>query len=677
MRTPEAPPETSPPAFTGTPTGKPTGTSARAVGGAKTPSMSQGWGVSLRLRGRTLVERRVQDGEPVRIGEDPACALVVPGLGDASTLAHADRLYALAGLGGVVHRAAAGGTSEPLDRELTLAPGDRAALHFVEHPEITLELRREDFPRLPLSSIINFRELGQQLVIGAGLVAGLVLLVRHETPVNTLEVKGEPDADEDSALVRAMFAVEVPPIELRYRELWAPIPRPEIALPAPPAPVAEAPPVPLLAVASALPVPPTPADAPPGKRRKRPRNPEIGERVLLSALSASGSDSVFADSLEGVPGGVVGGVVGQDLLAELKTDAPLLAEQVPDDSVLAGEAMVAIGRTDVITEEVTKQVIEEAIEKEVVEERVDFIEGIMGPGVPDLPPAPGVPDALDPPVPKDIPSAPGVNSHAKFGEAEVARGVADGLAAVAPEARCEDPGVTRQRALDVVFVVDVSTTMTFMLERIEKQITKVDAEARAQGLDTRYGLVVFVDDIKLGNAGQPYADLAALQADLATWRAFTAGNRQIHSPDLNLDWPENTLDAVHAAATEFAWRPSDTTLRMIVHATDDDFGEAPAIQSGQTVKHSYADTAAALRRAEVRMFSFAARVGGQCECLDVRPGLYTRFHGRPSLPDATGGAVFDIDAVASGKLGFAAAVGGAIKSGVCTRYPLSPFGDPQ
>lgn len=646
MRTPQAPPETSQPV--------PTGTPATPAGGSKTPSTTQGWGVSLRFRGRSLVERSVRDGGPVRIGEDPACALVVPGLGDASTLALADRLYALRGLSGVVHRAAAAGgeTSEPIDRELTLAPGDRAALCLVEHPEITLELRREDFPRLPLSTILNFRELGQQLVIGAGLVAGLVLLVRHETPVNALEVQGEPDADEDSALVRAMFAVEVAPVELRYRELRAPIPPPPVAV-APLAPVAEAPPIPLLAVAEAVAVPLTPAAAQPGKRRKRPRNPELDEVVLFATLSASESDSVFADGLEGVPGGMVsgvlGGVVGEDLLAELKTDAPLLAEQGRGDSILTGEARVALGPTDVITV-ITEEVADQVVEA-VLEERVDFVEGIMimGPGVPDLPAAP----------------------------AQVARGVADGLAAVAPDSHCEDPGVTRQRQLDVVFVVDVSTTMTFMLERIEKQIAKVDAEARAQGLDTRYGLVVFVDDIKLGNAGKPYADLAALQADLAAWRVFTAGNRQINSPDLNLDWPENTLDAVHAAATEFAWRPADATLRMIVHATDDDFGEAPAIQSGQTVKHSYADTAAALRRAEVRMFSFAAKIGGQCECLDVRPGLYTRFNGRPSLPDTSGGAVFDIDAVASGKLGFAAAVGGAIKSGVCTRYPLSPFGDPQ
>jgi hypothetical protein len=98
------------------------------------------------------------------------------------------------------------------------------------------------------------------------------------------------------------------------------------------------------------------------------------------------------------------------------------------------------------------------------------------------------------------------------------------------------------------------------------------------------------------------------------------------------------------------------------------------VQSGQTVQHNYLEVVTALRAAEVRMFSFAAKIGGQCECLDVRPGLFTRHHGRASLPDATGGAVFDIDEVASGTLRFAAAVGGAIKSGVCTRYPLSPFG---
>ncbi|MBL8975849.1 MAG: VWA domain-containing protein, partial [Myxococcales bacterium] len=303
----------------------------------------------------------------------------------------------------------------------------------------------------------------------------------------------------------------------------------------------------------------------------------------------------------------------------------------------------------------------------VVDLDASFVEAPMGPG------ASNPPVLEDSPPPPPPPPPPGVHSHPQAGVA-VARGSLDGLAAVAPAADCDDPTLSKKRQLDVVFVVDVSTTMGFLLDRLEKQLAQVDREARAQGLDTRYGLVVFVDDVLLANQGQPFADLAAVQAELAHWQAFTASNRQINSTTANVDWPENSLDALHTAATGFAWRPADTTRRMVVHATDDDFGEAPAVQSGLAVQHTYLEVVAALRAAEVRMFSFAAKIGGQCECLDVRPGLFTRHRGRASLPDATGGAVFDIDEVASGKLGFAAAVAGAIKSGVCTRYPLSPFG---
>ena len=407
------------------------------------------------------------------------------------------------------------------------------------------------------------------------------------------------------------------------------------------------------------------------RKRKRRSEPDV---AMLSAFGTfgglEGADQLFADSVQGAAlGGVIGQVGSDDLLAELRADGP---------GVGVGGGGFGEGIGDEVIQEVVEQLPTVVEVQETPGDDDEFVEGIMGimgPGVVDDGPVPrDMPIAA--PVPGDIPPPPpgGPHSHPGEGDATAVRGVVGGLAAVAPESRCEDPTIAEKRQLDVVFVVDVSTTMTFMLDRIEKQIAQVDLEARAQGLDTRYGLVVFVDDIKLGNAGRPYADLAALQRDLAVWRAFTAGNRQINSADANLDWPENTLDAVHAAASEFAWRPADATLRMIVHATDDDFGEAPAIQSGQAIKHDYAQTVSALRAAEVRMFSFAAKVGGKCECLDVRPGLFARFRGRPSLPDATGGAVFDIDEVAGGKLSFAAAVGGAIKSGVCSRYPLSPFG---
>jgi hypothetical protein len=372
----------------------------------------------------------------------------------------------------------------------------------------------------------------------------------------------------------------------------------------------------------------------------------------------------------GVVGGVVGGVASDEFVGGFGQTG---VGEVKDDLLARDTKSVAIigtlsGRADALPADALFAL-------EAVPEPV---EADMGPGSDHDEPTPSPPP--DPPQRVINVAQPGVDEQPSESPAELRlpeggtpqRGAADGLAAAASTDRCDDPTLVRKSQLDVVFVVDVSTTMTFMLDRIEKQIAQVDAEARVQGLDPRYGLVVFVDDVLVANGGQPYADIAALQADLATWQAFTAGNRQINSADLNLDWPENTLDAVHAAATRFAWRPVDTTLRMVVHATDDDFREAPTVQSGQTVQHTYRDTAAALRAAEVRMFSFAARIGGQCECLDVRPGLFTKYRGQPSLPDATGGAVFDIDAVAAGKLGFSAAVAGAIRSGVCTRYPLAP-----
>ena len=591
---------------------------------------NHGWGVSLRYRGRTIADRRVRGA--VVVGEDPACTFVVPGLGPAVTLASGDTLLGAPGLTGTVVTAAA--TSQFIG-PCALGPGDRAELDLGDG--ISLELRREDYPRLPFATLFNPRDLARQLVIGAVAVAALAVLVRIEAPVNTLTVRGEPDADEHSLLVRAMFATatEVAAQSVPFHDVYAF----DVPPPAPPEPA----PMPIVAVAEdVVPVPLAEVDAPVPTTRRKPRPAKQPEVSAIFDVVGGVDGGVLAqldeiNAVDGVPLAFIGSIVPRE-------DPDLLARE----------------RMDVPRVEVTAAAIED----------------VMGPG-----------SAHDEPVPEDIPVVPplppvqldgaaasqtGADSHSRAG-APALRGAPDGLAAIAPQDRCDDPDLTPKQQLDVVFVVDVSTTMTFMLDRIEKQIAQVDAEARAQSLDPRYGLVVFVDDVQIANGGQPYADIAALQADLATWQAFTAGNRQIGSAELNLDWPENTLDAVHAAATQFAWRPVDTTLRMVVHATDDDFREAPAVQSKQQVQHTYRETSAALRAAEIRMFSFAARIGGQCECLDVRAGLFAKFGGQPSLPDATGGAVFDIDAVARGQLGFAAAVSGAIRSGVCTRYPLSPF----
>ncbi|HEY8375736.1 MAG TPA: vWA domain-containing protein, partial [Nannocystis sp.] len=557
----------------------------------------------------------------VRAGERPDCDLVVPGLGEQVELTAGARLHVPPGLSGEIH---VGDRVVPATAgdALTLAPGDRAILRVAAHPEVVLELHRVARERLSWSTRFHGRDLVRQLVTGAALMAMIALLWRVERVENVLAVRGDPLA-EDSPLLRVMFAPTEDPIEvIRARELFAvrhlPPPPPDAgadALTSAPAPIAftrEGP----VEVEPPAPELAEPAEIPSrlrSKKARRARGAELPMPVVLSEPPLGLlSEPRAVDALSGIDDGI-GGIVGG----------------VVGSSDLGSLLPMQTG---------SLRHVEEGM--------------------------------FDGPVA----AAPvGVHAHGASG-AEVTRGARDGLAAAGAPPSCADPEIVRKTQIDVVFVIDVSTTMNFMLGKIHREIAAVDAAVRAHQLDARYGLVVFVDDVQVTNGGQPFADLAALQRELAAWQAFTASNRQIGSEAQNLDWPENSLDALHAAAREFAWRPAATTLRAVVHATDDDFGEAPAVQSGQRVRHTYRQTVDALRAAEVRVFSFAARIGGQCECLDVSAGLFGPYRGQKAIPAATGGAVFDIDEVAAGRLDFGAAVSGALKTAVCTHYPLSPVG---
>jgi hypothetical protein len=257
------------------------------------------------------------------------------------------------------------------------------------------------------------------------------------------------------------------------------------------------------------------------------------------------------------------------------------------------------------------------------------------------------------------------DSHDAAGDAR-APGTGEGLAAVAPAKPCADPRIDPKAQVDVVFVLDVSTTMAFVLDRLAREIAAVDAEVRKHDATPHYGLVVFVDDVQVVGGGKAFTDIDELAREFRKWSAFTADNGQIKHASDNLDWPENSLDALHAAATDFAWRDADDTVRVVVHATDDSFGKAGDVLSGAiTVQHDYGDTVAALRDAHVRVATFTAPIGGQCECEDVKPGFMATFGGDPSLPDATGGAAFDIDDVAGGRLHFADAIPPLVTNAIC------------
>lgn len=234
---------------------------------------------------------------------------------------------------------------------------------------------------------------------------------------------------------------------------------------------------------------------------------------------------------------------------------------------------------------------------------------------------------------------------------------------------------TCQDNVDIVFVMDVSTSMGPFFDRLEEEIEVVHAALSAYELpeEPHYGLVVFVDDFALvdeGDEGIVFTDVAELRASFEEWNQFTSSNRQVTRDDLvNTTWPENSLDAIHAAADGFPWRPADTTLRIVIHTTDDTFWNGPTNANGIPILHSYDETVTRLQDQSVRFFTFAARIGGQFEDTDVAPGFFEPFEGKPAMPGQTDGLAWSIDAVLEGTLSLSEVINEAVEDNYCEPYP--------
>jgi hypothetical protein len=196
--------------------------------------------------------------------------------------------------------------------------------------------------------------------------------------------------------------------------------------------------------------------------------------------------------------------------------------------------------------------------------------------------------------------------------------------------------------VDIVFVMDVSTTMGPFFDKLEAEIQAVDTALAAFDLPNppHYGLVVFVDDFTLVNAGVPYTDVNTLRAD-----------------------------PLFAAAGGFQWRPIDTTLRMIIHTTDDTFWNGPTVADGVNILHNYPETVDLLQSKQIRMFTFADFIGGQFENQDVSMGFFTDFQGQPPIPMQTGGAAFNIGEVLAGIISLADAITQSVEDSYCEEYP--------
>ena len=229
-----------------------------------------------------------------------------------------------------------------------------------------------------------------------------------------------------------------------------------------------------------------------------------------------------------------------------------------------------------------------------------------------------------------------------------------------------------KQQIDIVFVMDVSTTMSDVLQKLEDEILTVDAKLKTFDVlpDVHYGLVVFVDDAQIIDGGAPYTDVQLLKEKFNFYWMFTASNKQVSGVGSNVDFPENTIDALFTAAGAFQWRPVETTLRLIIHTTDDTFGEKGAVQSGIVIQHTYDETVLSLQDRQVRVFSFADNdmTGGPYQDEDVSMGFFTPYNGKTPIPEATGGGAFNINLVNKNELSLSAAINDSVEQSLCEQY---------
>ena len=223
--------------------------------------------------------------------------------------------------------------------------------------------------------------------------------------------------------------------------------------------------------------------------------------------------------------------------------------------------------------------------------------------------------------------------------------------------------------IDVVFVIDVSTTMSNYMSTLRNQIGNVWEAVAELDDDPHFGLVVFVDDVLVVSA-ESYSQASDLQSDFQTWYTHTSSNQQTGSTAWNLDYPENSLDALYAAATEYDWRAQDDTLRLIIHATDDTFREYPdTFSEGIQAERTYGEVVQVLQEKTIRVASFASHVGGASGHDNVEAGFFDQYDGQTAIPEATSGQVFDVYAVGI-SVSLEDAIGDFIIEEYCSDYEI-------
>lgn len=269
-----------------------------------------------------------------------------------------------------------------------------------------------------------------------------------------------------------------------------------------------------------------------------------------------------------------------------------------------------------------------------------------------------------------------------------------------PDVPRRDAGVCTD-VIDIVFVLDVSSSMNFVLEALERDVSRVVDAATALAPNPHFGFVGYADNHAFApvDGAMVHTDASTLQTAFRDFlRTYTMNNR---NPGDGPSGPttqnpiceENSLDALYAAAKEFPWRASAT--RVIIIATDDTFIERPdnygdRDHDGDTTSTEYpregdypalrtmAETIAEIRAARARVFSFTrlsppgplefvgrCGTGRRLAWSQVPDGWSRPYAGATPIPEATDGRNFDLVAVRQGSLSLADTISEVVVESYC------------
>jgi hypothetical protein len=257
-------------------------------------------------------------------------------------------------------------------------------------------------------------------------------------------------------------------------------------------------------------------------------------------------------------------------------------------------------------------------------------------------------------------------------------------------------------SVDVVFALDVSSSMEFVLDKLSAEIDKVVTAAAALAPEPHFGLIAFADNWAIDGTGpleggKVHTQGATLKSAFQHYKdIYTKNNRNPGDgptgPDTqNPICEENSLDALHASTTEFPWRASAT--RVVIVVTDDTFLERPdnygdrdndgkwdktdfPKEGNYPATFTLSETVEALKSKSVRVFSFTrlkppampklyCGTGRRLPDAAMPWGWSLPYNGAVPIPDSTAGKNFDIELVRSGKLSLSDTINNVVVESYC------------